>query len=128
MAKAKVRWRQRVFVREVSAATAAVLRDIGEELVEDIKARMTPGVSSPFSEPGIDTGEYVDSIDMKLTKIRVRVGTTKKKFTDDLTGGDIITALSLEFGTQHMEARPHYLPAYDRIKGSIAGRFRNLVK
>lgn len=77
-----------------------------------------PGPSSPGEPPERDTGELIAAIDHASAGMQAVVGTR--------AGSGIDYAAGLEFGTEHMDARPFVRPtvAAERreVQRILAGR------
>jgi len=127
--KVKVEWHGDEFVKHMQAINGKCLTKTGLALVAFMKATVTgkggfvgSGTrknhtpSSPGNPPAVDTGHYRRSIQMDATS-----ASRPRPFV--LVGSNVKYGPYLEFGTRHMQARPHWRPTLKKQGNKLIGLY-----
>lgn len=94
----------------------AVVKKIAFDMVRDIQQSFTPGHSEPGEPPGVDTGALKNSIHA------YQVGEFSWAVSDGVEYG-----YWLEYGTEHMGARPFFEPAAERARQRLPEALRGVA-
>ena len=98
---AKISWKPQKLKRIAKKRSEKVLREIGKETVDDIKASFVQGVSQPGQPPGVDTGLLKRSIKFEVTgsPLELTVGVEE--------GVPYALALEFGYGPRNLQPRPY---------------------
>jgi hypothetical protein len=106
---AKLIWSGPKFAKQVRVKVDKTVKDAAHEIVKDIRdSWSSSSPSSPGNPPAVVTGE----LDRSMGVERVGIGVFKIGASNEIA----LKALSLEYGTQNMAARPYLRPALRRAE------------
>jgi len=98
---------------KITKYTELGLIKAGLHLQNEVKASIGGHRAEPTS---VDTGRFVNSVDMKHTKDTATVYS------------DLVYSVFLEFGTSKMKARRHFSNSLDRNKSKIKDIIKGTIK
>jgi hypothetical protein len=108
----KMRWHGPRYEKMVRVKIDKTVKDSAHDIVDDIKSRWSSSApSSAGNPPAVVTGE----LDRSMGVERVGIGVFKIGASNEIS----LKAMSLEFGTQNMAARPYLRPALRRAEKKL---------
>lgn len=111
------------FSKKLADASMKANRQNAATVVREVKNLVAKsGTSSGGEAPRSDSGSYKFSIQVFRTTL------SSGKIVTSVGSSNRIQAISLEYGTHKMRARPHWRPTISKLKNTLRNEYIQIVR